>query len=190
MSGIRKTFMAAIAAAVVSASCHAGFVNTYTSQANFLAASGPTSFESFEGVANGTNLPLTIAGNTFSTDNTSYGSFNGINSLLSVTGSQSLRYGADSGDSLFINLNPGVYAFGIWIGDFGTTGGNPVLTFKLQDGSSVTANAGGASQFAFFGATFNMAVTDVTFTTTGGGSGDGIYFDDMYYGGNPVPEPA
>ena len=168
----------------------AGIVNTWTSESTFLAANAGLSMESFESYANGTPLPLTTAGFVVSTDNTSWGSFNSINNLMASNGSKSVRYGADNGDSIFFTFNAPLNVFGMYIMDFGTTGGNPVLTFYDNQGDSQVVIAGNYPSYnsIFYGAQLSSAITQVQFTMTGGGNGDGIYFDSVYSGvAAPIP---
>lgn len=58
-------------------------------------------------------------------------------------------------------------------------------------GNFETVLTAGMSNFEFFGFTSDLDVVTVQFTSTGGGLGDGIYFDELYYTeAAPVPEPS
>ena len=131
-----------------------------------------------------------MAGFVVSTDNTSWGFFNSINNLMASNGSKSVRYGADDGDSIFFTFNTPLNVFGMYIMDFGTNGGNPVLTFYDNQGDSQVVIAGNYPSYnsIFYGAQLSSAITQVQFTMTGGGNGDGIYFDSAYSGvAAPIP---
>lgn len=174
-------------------SASAAFLNTWTDEAAFVAANPGLSMESFESLADGTVLPLTVHGITVSTDNTSYGDFNAINTLMASDGSKSVRYGADSGQSIFFHFSSPVDTIGIYIMDFGTAGGEPVLSYHDNAGNYgndvLTGQHDGYSRF-FRGAKFSSPLTEFWFTMTGA-NGDGIYFDSLYYGcSSTVPEPA
>ncbi|OPY85535.1 MAG: hypothetical protein A4E72_01908 [Syntrophus sp. PtaU1.Bin208] len=114
----------------------AGILNTWNSESQFLADNTGLVMESFESYADGTTLPLATAGFVVSTDNTTYGYFNGINTLMASDGNKSVRYGADDGDSIFFTFNAPITVFGMYIMDFGTSGGNPALTFYDDQGDS------------------------------------------------------
>jgi hypothetical protein len=168
----------------------AGILQTWNSETQFLADNTGLAMESFESYADGTPLPLATSGFVVSTDNTSYGSFNAVNTFVASDGSKSVRYGADDGQSIFFTFNSPVTVFGMYIMDFGTTGGTPVLTFYDDKGDSQIVVAGENPGTIFYGAELSSAITQVQFKMTGS-SGDGIYFDSVYSGSKAVvPIPA
>lgn len=170
----------------------AGILNTWSSESQFLTDNPGLAMESFESYADETPLPLVTAGFVVSTDNVSYGEFNAINTFVASNGTKSVRYGADNGNSIFFTFNSPVTVFGMYIMDFGTTGGSPVLTFydNLGDSQVVIAGEYPTYNSIFYGAELSSAITQVQFTMTGS-SGDGIYFDSVYSGSQPaVPIPA
>ena len=174
-------------------SAHAAIINTWDNENDFLTANTGLSMESFENTSSN-DVPLTAGEITVTTDNTTYGSFNGTNSSFGVSdGNQSVRYGADDGDSIWFTFANNINTFGINIYGFGNIGGSPLLTFFDGLGNSVVALGAGQTGFEFWGFTSDTAISSVQFTATGGESGDGIYFDEAYYGTtsvNAVPVPA
>jgi len=148
--------------------------------------------ESFESTS-GSDLPLTAGDITVRTDNTAYGSFNGTSGFYGITdGTQSVVYGAQGGESIWFSFANNINTFGINIYSFGNVGGSPLLTFFDGLGNSVVALGAGQTGFEFWGFTSDIAISSVQFTMTGA-NGDGIYFDEAYYGTasvNAVPLPA
>jgi len=177
-------------ALALSSSVNATIINTWNDEASFIAANAPLSMESFERTSS-SDLPLVAGDITVSTDNTTYGSFNGTTSDFGVTdGVQAVRYGADDGDSIFFDFSSAINLFGINIWGFGTTSGAPVFTLYDGLGNSEVVLSGTMSQdFEFFGFESDLDVVQVQFTLTGA-SGDGIYFDEAYYAASAVPVPA
>ena len=174
-------------------SAHAAIINTWDNENDFLTANSGLSMESFESTS-GSDLPLTAGDITVRTDNTAYGSFNGTSGFYGITdGTQSVVYGAQGGESIWFSFANNINTFGINIYSFGNVGGSPLLTFFDGLGNSVVALGAGQTGFEFWGFTSDTAISSVQFTATGGESGDGIYFDEAYYGTtsvNAVPVPA
>jgi len=174
-------------------SAHAAIINTWDNENDFLTANTGLSMESFESTSS-SDLPLTAGDITVTTDNTTYASFNGTNSSFGVSdGNQSVRYGANDGDSIWFTFTNDINTFGINIYNFGDIGGNPLLTFFDGLGNSIVALGAGQTGPEFWGFTSDIAISSVQFTMTGGANGDGIYFDEAYYGAasvNAVPLPA
>jgi len=168
----------------------AGILDTWSSEGQFLADNVGLTMESFESYADGATLPLATAGFVVSTDNTTFGTWNGINTLMASDGVKSVRYGADNGNSILFTFNSPVTVFGMYIMDFGTAGGSPVLTFYDDKGDSQVVVTGENPGTIFYGAELSSAITKVQFTMTGS-DGDGIYFDSVYSGSKAVvPIPA
>lgn len=85
---------------------NATIIGSWSDEASFLSANGPLSMESFEETSSN-NLPLVAGDITVSTDNLTYGSFNGTNSNMAwgiTDGVQNVRVGFDSGDSVWFDF--------------------------------------------------------------------------------------
>lgn len=190
----QKFLNTALAGLILFVSClvnvaSAGLITVWTNESNFLSDNLPLTMESFESPSS-SDLPLVAGQITVSTDNTTYGSFNGISSTLPTNGVNDVRYGADDGDSIFFSFATSIDVFGINISDFGTADGFPVLTFFDNSGNTLqvlngTQNTG----LNFFGFKSDTSFTQVQFKYTGA-SGDGIYFDEAYFNSVNVPEPT
>ncbi|GLX79477.1 hypothetical protein tinsulaeT_28170 [Thalassotalea insulae] len=173
----------------VSNLANAGLITVWTNESDFLTDNLSLTMESFES-ASGLELPLVAGQITVSTDNTSYGSFNGISSLFPTDGVSEVRYGADDGDSIFFSFADAINVFGINISDFGTTEGSPVLTFFDNSGNTLQVLSGTQNTgLNFFGFKSDTLFTQVQFKYTGA-NGDGIYFDEAYFNSVNVPEPS
>jgi len=179
-------------AALIAIPAQAGAV-TYNSEASFLAAAGGgLNFEGFEtAVASGTTVPF--AGGTFYCTGTAYcPGFFGVWSGNADTGNQSVYFA--SPDTATFAFNSPINAFFIAIGGAGDVG-SITLVASLSNGDSGTplldySNGSGvfAGNTVYWGVIDTTPFTSVTFTPSN--SGDGIFFDTMYFGSTTVPEPA
>tara|TARA_R110002111_G_scaffold108420_1_gene167139 strand:+ start:1530 stop:2228 length:699 start_codon:yes stop_codon:yes gene_type:complete len=191
-----KAYLTLLSVFLLSSQANAAILNSWTDEATFLSANAGLSMESFEQTNSG-NLPLVAGDITVSTDNVQFGTFNGTNtnSSFGVTdGNQNIVVGLNDGESIFFDFANGIDVFGINIWGFGTQNGNPLLTFFDNNGNSQSVLAGtvNTDEQAFFGVILDSLFTKVQFQYTGA-NGDGIYFDEAYYGTvntSAVPIPA
>jgi len=190
---MKRMHRLAAAAALGIASCAAQATTVYTNEAAFLAAAGGSlSFESFETVQSSVSAQYDFADVSFSCAGTvTCPGFFGMSAALAHDGAHSVFFG--SPDTSTFTFAHAVNAFGIWIGDAGTTG--PItLDVALNNGGSAQAlaNFSGASlNWQYFGLVSDTAFTSLTFIPSN--RWDGIYFDALRYGQadvHAVPEPG
>lgn len=183
----------AAAAVLAIASCAAQATTVYTNEASFLAAAGSAlSFESFETVQSATATQLDFTGLSFACTGTSYcPGFFGTSTALAHDGVQSVFFG--SPDTSTFTFTHAVNAFGVWIGDAGTT--QAITLDAVLDNGATTAVltnfAGAILNWQYFGLVSDTPFTAVTFVPSN--HDDGIYFDALRYGQadvHAVPEPA
>lgn len=193
-----KKYLFLTAAMAFSTQASSAITQVWTNESAFLSANSGLAMESFEqsGLPTSPNTTPIAAGDiTISTDSTAFGGV-GVNTFtfFGVTdGNQNIYWGSDDDASIFFNFSSAVNTFGINIFDFGTTGGNPLLTFFDGKGNSTTALTGERDEegeLDFFGLASDIAFTTVQLKYTGS-TGDGIFFDEAYYGNvSAVPVPA
>jgi hypothetical protein len=170
---------------------------TFTDEAAFLAAVPGTTAENFETATfDGTTIEfaggtITCSGGTFCT------SFFGLSlgGGFALSGANAPFFGTP--DKLVFSFTSPITAFGIFIGGAGDVGVQDLIA-TLSDGTVfdiLTDYANGSGTFVgntnYFGVTNDSAFTSVTFS--GSFDGDGVFFDDMRYGGDtvaPIPVPA
>lgn len=172
---------------------NAAIIGSWTDEAAYLAATSGTSMESFESATMTAGQVVTVGDFAVSTDDTTWEGWSGISTSHGVTdGSQSLRYALDDGESIFFDFNSSITTFGVNYWGCCDVGGAPIITFYDELGNSEVMLAGnqvGDNQ-QFFGVLLDEAVTRVAIQMDGA-NGDGIFFDELYYGGGTsVPEPG
>jgi len=188
----------AAAAALGIASCAAQATTVYTDETSFLAAAGGAlSLESFEAVKSSAPTREDFTDVSFACAGTSYcPGFFGTSSAVVYDGAQAVFFA--SPDTATFTFAHGINAFGIWIGDAGSTDAI-TLTATLDNGVSaavLTNYEPSDSNWQYFGVVSDTLFTSVTFVPSN--VGDGIYFDALRYGpastqadgGHAVPEPA
>jgi hypothetical protein len=190
---MKRMHQLAAAAAFAVASCAAQATTVYTNDAAFLAAAGGAlSSESFETIQSSTAKQVDFADVSFACAGTSHcPAFFGWTSALVHDGARSVFF--NSPDTSTFTFAHAVNAFGIWIGDAGTTG--PItLNATLDNGISsavLTDFTGDSLNWQYFGLIADTPFTAVTFTPSN--RNDGIYFDALRYGQadvHAVPEPG
>jgi hypothetical protein len=187
---MRITTMAAATAVGMLAATGAGAATYYTDQAAFLAAAGPTYFESFENPISAdaslaiyaNDLTVHCAGAPNCLLYTSYGPTDGTHDV-----------GAYSPGRITFGFDNPVKAFGIFVIGAGTVDGATL---------SLTTDKGSATLYPFY---YNPDFYNVVFegvidptgfsvvTLDGSDPFDYAEYDSLYYGSNPipgVPEPA
>jgi len=190
---MKRMHQLAAAAAFAVASCGAQATTIYTNEALFLAAAGGAlSFDSFESIQSGTATQYNFADVSFACAGTSFcPGFFGTSTALAHDGAHSAFFA--SPDTSTFTFTHAVDAFGIWIGDAGTTGAI-TLNVALNNGGSAAAltNFSGPSlNWQYFGLIADTPFTSVTFIPSN--HNDGIYFDALHYGQadvRAVPEPG
>ena len=190
---MKRMHQLAAAAAFAVACCGAQATTVYTNEASFLAAAGGSlSFESFETVESSTATQYDFAGVSFACAGTSHcPGFFGSSGGFSHDGWRSVFFA--SPDTSTFTFAHAVDAFGIWIGDAGSTGAI-TLNVALDNGGSAAALTdftGDSLNWQYFGLIADTPFTSVTFIPSN--RNDGIYFDVLHYGqasAHAVPEPA
>jgi hypothetical protein len=190
---MKRMHRLAAAAAFAVASCTAQATTVYTNEASFLAAAGGSlSFESFETVQSSTPTQYDFADVSYACAGTSHcPGFFGSSGGFSYDGWRSVYF--SSPDTSTFTFAHAVNAFGIWIGDAGSTGAI-TLNVALNNGGSAAALTdftGDSLNWQYFGLIADTPFTSVTFIPSN--RNDGIYFDALRYGQadvRAVPEPA
>jgi hypothetical protein len=190
---MKRMHQFAAAAAFAVASCGAQATAVYTNEASFLAAAGGSlAFESFETLQSSAPTQYDFADVSFACTGTSHcPGFFGSSGAFSYDGWRSVFF--SSPDTSTFTFAHAVNAFGIWIGDAGSTGAI-TLDVALNNGGSAAALAnftGDSLNWQYFGLIADTPFTSVTFIPSN--RGDGIYFDALRYGEanvHAVPEPA
>jgi hypothetical protein len=183
----------AAAAAFAVASCSAQATAVYTDETAFLAAAGGSlSSESFETIQSSTATRYDFADVSFACAGTSHcPGFFGSSGAFSYDGWRSVYF--SSPDTSTFTFAHAVNAFGIWIGDAGSTGAI-TLNVALNNGGSAAALTdftGDSLNWQYFGLIADTPFTSVTFIPSN--HNDGIYFDALRYGQadvRAVPEPG
>lgn len=163
----------------------------------FDAATSGLTYDDFESVTSNSSTEVGFGGGTFNCTGGSYcPGFFGISTSFSVSGNQSLYFATP--DSAVFNFNSAINAFGITMGGqgdvapidlFATTSEGDVVQI-LDDFTGPNVNQPGGFEY-FFGL-FDAGSTFTSVTISASNSGDGIFFDDLYYGATTsnVPEPG
>ncbi|WP_075791792.1 PEP-CTERM sorting domain-containing protein [Massilia putida] len=190
---MKLTQKLAAAVALAAASCAAQATTVYTDEASFLAAAGGSlAFESFETVQSSTATQYNFNDVSFSCAGTTWcPGFFGTSQLFAHDGLQTVFFA--SPDTSTFTFAHAVNAFGIWIGDAGTTG--PLTLNVTLDGAgsvpALTNYTGPSLGWQYFGLVSDTPFTALTFAPSN--TNDGIYFDALHYGpagANAVPEPG
>ncbi len=177
---------------LIGSQVNAAIIDSWSDEASFQSANAPLLMEGFENPSS-ISFPMVSGDINISTDSTNYGTFNGVNTNqdFGVTdGIQNIRVGFDAGNSIWFDFASPIDVFGVNIWGFGDVSDSPILTFYDNMGNSGVALSGFQSSTQdFYGIRSNIGIVSLQFTYTGG-SGDGVYFDELYYGVSAVPIPT
>lgn len=190
---MKRMHQLAAATALALASCSALATTVYTDEASFIAAAGGSlSFESFETIRSSTPTQYDFADVSFACTGKTYcPGFFGWSDRMAYDDARSVFFA--SPDTSTFAFAHAVNAFGIWIGDAGSTGAI-TLNVALNNGASAAALTNftaDSMNWKYFGVMSDTPFSSVTFIPSN--YGDGIYFDALRYGQadvHAVPEPA
>ena len=168
-----------------------GALTVFNNEIDFLNATGPLSFEGFEGLTanNSVSLGSIIASDFVVTaSNTGLGIFNTpIAGQFATEGKQFLAHQSGLNITTTFTFNYEINSFGFDLIDYGDWGtGQLTLVNDAGDNAVVAVAGGGDGNVQYFGLISDFMFTEAIFTNTI--SGEAFGFDKVSFG--VVPEPA